>query len=71
MIGKKLAQLREEVGITQYRLADLAGVAPSTIKRIEEDTQIPSAKTLLALANALECGIDELLKPANTITPTP
>lgn len=34
-IGKRIAQLRMEAGISQYKLAELTGLAPGNIARIE------------------------------------
>ena len=37
MIGEKIKEIREEKGITQYRLSQLTGINRSTIKRYEEN----------------------------------
>ena len=38
MLGDKIKEIREEKGITQYRLAQLTGINRSTIKRYEENS---------------------------------
>lgn len=57
--GKYLIQLRNKRGISQRKLAELAGVTNSTISRLEADLVTPDLKTLEKLANALD--IDKTL----------
>ncbi|MEM4700041.1 MAG: CBS domain-containing protein [Candidatus Nezhaarchaeales archaeon] len=52
-IGKELKKLREEAGLTQRQLAQLAGVSQSLISRIERGTVDPRASTLRRIMNAL------------------
>jgi transcriptional regulator with XRE-family HTH domain len=49
----RLRQLRQEAGLTQERLAFLAGVPPQTIVQYENRHRGPSAGRLAALARAL------------------
>lgn len=67
--GQYLVQLREENGISQRKLAEMAGVTNSTISRIEADNVKPDPATLEKLANALKvdkallltkCGYSEI-----------
>ena len=37
MIGEKIKELREDKGMSQYRLAELTGINRSTIKRYEDN----------------------------------
>lgn len=57
--GQYLVQLREENGISQRKLAEMAGVTNSTISRIEADNVKPDPSTLEKLAKALK--IDKAL----------
>lgn len=54
-----LRTLREERGLTQYKLAQKAGLTPSAISRLEAGSRSPSRKTLVRLAQALELGPEE------------
>lgn len=52
--GKILVSAREERGITQYRLAQLAGRSIQQISQIERGEREPKLSTLLLLAHALD-----------------
>jgi transcriptional regulator with XRE-family HTH domain len=49
----KLKQTREEKNLTLQQLADIAGVAPSTIQKIEAGTIMPSVAVMMKIAKAL------------------
>ena len=51
--GKILVSAREERGITQYRLAPLAGRSIQQISQIERGEREPKRSTLILLAHAL------------------
>lgn len=58
---EKLKKLREARGLTQYELAEIAGISVVTLNKIESsDSAKPFAKTLNKIAQALGVGIDEL-----------
>ena len=62
MIGEKIKEIREEKGITQYRLSQLTGINRSTIKRYEENyIKKISLENLIKICNALEVDIKEIL----------
>ena len=62
MIGDKIKEVREEKGITQYRLSQLTGINRSTIKRYEENyIKKISLENLIKICNALEVDIKEIL----------
>nr|DAU75718.1 MAG TPA: Helix-turn-helix XRE-family like protein [Caudoviricetes sp.] len=48
--------------MTQVELAEIAGTSQPYLNRIEMGKQIPSAKVIVAAANAFGCSTDELLK---------
>ena len=52
-LGHKLKALREEYGLTQARLANLAGVTAGLIGQIEQGKVQPSLKTLEKLAEVM------------------
>lgn len=47
-----ITQLRTTAGISQKKLADKAGIAKSTIARIENGNMSPTVKTMEKIANA-------------------
>ena len=53
---------RKEKRMTQKELAEKSGVTQSNISRIENKDCRPSIKTAQALAKALDCTIDDLLR---------
>jgi transcriptional regulator with XRE-family HTH domain len=59
-------RLRERRGrwLSQRRLAALAGLAPSTVLRLELGTRVPSERTLRAVARHLGTTEDDLLRRA-------
>jgi phage repressor protein C with HTH and peptisase S24 domain len=61
--GQNLQRLREHAGFrTAKRLADALGVVPSVVSKMENDQQgLPEGPTLLRLAKALRCSVDDLL----------
>ena len=60
----KLGYLRRAAGLTQQQLADLIGVKRTALTNWEIGTNAPPSKYLLALADALHCTVEDLLKPA-------
>lgn len=62
MIGNKIKEIREEKGISQYRLAQLTGINRSTINRYENGLiQKVSFNNLLKICEALEIDIKEII----------
>ena len=56
-----LRELREARGMTQRSVADGIGVQPSTVALLELGLRNPSMRTLIALADLLDCTTDRLL----------
>jgi len=53
MIGLRLKQAREAVGLSQRELATACGVSAMAISKYERDLSVPSSQVLMALADAL------------------
>jgi transcriptional regulator with XRE-family HTH domain len=53
-LGVKVAELRQQKGLTQEQLAEQCEVSPRTIQRIESGEVDPRAYTLQCLSKALE-----------------
>lgn len=64
-LGKALRSKRRINDLTQAELAKLADVSRINISQYEHNVKKPSLETLVALADVLECSIDELLDRQN------
>lgn len=49
--GRRLSQIRQELGLSQRRVAELAGLTHSAISTIEQDKVSPAISTLQKLLN--------------------
>lgn len=61
LFAQKLKDLRAEKGLTQVSLAKISGLTSSCIAMIESGKNEPTAKTLIALSNALNVSAGYLL----------
>ena len=59
-LGRKIQTLRKERKMTQERLAELVGIDPKNISRIENGNNYHSPENLSAIAQALNVEIYEL-----------
>lgn len=62
MLGNKIKLLREELNISQEKLAQKINVSSSTIAMYETNKRQPNYETLLKLSEIFECSIDYLLR---------
>ena len=70
-LGRKIAQLRNERGMTQRDLADRLDINQSMVTRWEKDQVQPKSSTLERLAQALEVTVEELFPDSETDTARP
>lgn len=61
MVGERLKQIREKKGLNQVQLAELSGLAQSTISTIEHGAT-PNIQIANKLAKALNVEIEDFLK---------
>lgn len=55
---------RKSAGLSQQKLADISGVHRRTIQELEKNmTNKDWYRNLAALSKALDCSMDDLLKP--------
>lgn len=57
----KLKTRREELGLSQEKLAEKAGVTKQAISAYELGSRVPGAGVLALIADALNCSTDYLL----------
>lgn len=60
-IGKFIAQLRKEQGLTQDQLGQKLGVTNKTISRWETGAYLPPAEVLMAMSELFGVSVNELL----------
>ena len=60
-IGMRIRRKRKDLGLTQQRLAELAGLEPSNISHIERGATKLGLPTIVSIANVLGCSVDDLL----------
>jgi transcriptional regulator with XRE-family HTH domain len=61
VIGKRIAQLRKRAGLTQMELGTAAGVHSQTISDLERGVNTPVLTTLVAIAQALNIPLADLV----------
>ena len=61
-IGKRIALLRKEKGLTQEELATHMGVSPQAVSKWENDQTCPDISALPKLSKLLGVTVDELLE---------
>lgn len=61
-VGEKIRLARRSRGLTQKEVADKCGMADSAIRKYESGKVIPKVKTLLRIAEALDCDPTFLLE---------
>ena len=64
-IGRRIADLRREVGLTQGELAEKADISVVHLSNIELGKKMPGLSTLIRIAEAFDVATDWILR-ANT-----
>ena len=59
-IGKRIAFLRKEKGLTQEELANHMGISPQAVSKWENDQTCPDISALPKLARLFGVTVDEL-----------
>ncbi len=59
--SENLQRVMHDAGFTQKRLAIETGLSEAAISNYINGTKIPKATTLINLAYALECSVDDLI----------
>lgn len=62
LVGRRLVEIRETLGITQEKLAELTKFDTRQIGRIERAETNSSISMIKAIAEKLDVGIDVILK---------
>ena len=62
-IAEQVTARRNELGLSQQRLAELTGTTQSAIARLEKGGRPPRIDTLLRISEALDCDLVVRLEP--------
>ncbi len=62
MVGRRIAQLRRALRLTQARLAEKVAIQPETISRLETGASMPSLERIAAVAAALDVELHDLFR---------
>jgi transcriptional regulator with XRE-family HTH domain len=62
-IGKQIALLRKEKGLTGDKLSEILSVSPQAISKWENGKCLPETSILPLLSKTLGCSIDTILMP--------
>src|SRR5436305_13627637 len=62
-IAGKVAERRQQTGLSQRELAEIVGTTQSAIARLERGGRPPRIDALLRIAEALDCDLAAELKP--------
>lgn len=65
-IGKRIKELRKQLGITQLDISEKCGISSGNLSNIENGRVLPSANALVDLSNILNCTTDYILKGQST-----
>jgi len=60
LLGKRIQELRKTKKISQEALAEIIGIEPNNLSRIENGRNYPTPENLAKIASALEISIDKL-----------
>jgi transcriptional regulator with XRE-family HTH domain len=70
-VGRRIAELRRERGLTQERLAERLGIAANALQRIELGMQNLTVRSLVRLANGFGVPLAALCEPPASRTVRP
>lgn len=69
MLAKKIRELRNKKGLSQEKLARLAGISYNTVIKIESgESKHPTIQTMAGIAKGLGVSLDHLAKEASRNT---
>lgn len=61
MIGLRIKNRRKELGLTQTQITKTVGISSGNMSDFETGKKLPSALSLIALSDILECSTDWIL----------
>jgi transcriptional regulator with XRE-family HTH domain len=67
-LSSNIKRYRSKMKLTQQDLSELSGVSLPAIKNIERKKGLPRTNTLLAISKALDCRLQDLVKPIGELS---
>ena len=67
LFGKKIKSARENMGLTQFALADHIDVSPNFLGDVERGKKLPSIEVLIDLCNFLKLSLDSVFSDSLNI----
>ncbi len=68
ILSSNIKRYRSKKKLTQQELSQLSGVSLPAIKNIERKKGLPRTNTLLAISKALDCRLQDLVKPIGELS---
>lgn len=62
LTGRNIASRRKKLGLNQDELADILGITPAALSRIENGVTAPRFSRLDQIAEALQCHVSDLFR---------
>ncbi len=59
LLGKRFREIRKSFGYTQEKIAEIAGIEPQSISKIESGKNFPLLSNLEKIADSLNIGLEE------------
>ena len=71
LLGKQIQKIRKRAGLTQAELGRRLGVSGSMIGQWEGNHRVPKFETIIAIADALDVSVSQLMKEAGAFVYDP
>jgi len=66
-VGNRVVAIRQQKGLSQYKLYQLAGISQATLSDIESSKKVPTVTTLAKICKALEISLSDFFAEDDNI----
>jgi transcriptional regulator with XRE-family HTH domain len=66
-VGNRVVELRQQRGLSQYKLYQLAGISQATLSEIESNKKVPTVTTLAKICKALNISLSAFFSEDDVI----
>ncbi len=67
LVGQTLVRLRRDVGLTQEKLAEIAGLERGYVSLIERGLRMPTIETVFRLCRGLNCSPSGMIRDVEAL----
>ncbi len=60
LVGSRIKEIRESKKIKQNQLAELIGIEPTNLSKLEKGVHLPKEETINKLTRSLDCDVKDL-----------